>query len=67
MPPIRMGTLAPCGKLKVTIWPRCTPEAVASVELTMAVFVEAIADAVPDTMVSASTLPRLAGSMAAML
>ena len=44
----------------------CTSEAVASVESTMAVFVEAIADAVPDTMVSDSTLPRLAGSMAAM-
>ena len=61
-----MGTLAPCGKLKVTSCPMCTPEAVASVESTIAVFVDAIADAVPDTMLSVSTLPRLAGSMAEM-
>ena len=44
----------------------CTPEAFASVESTIAVFVEATEDAVPDTMLSDSTLPRLAGSMAAM-
>ena len=45
----------------------CTPDAVASVESTIAVFVALIADASPDTMLSVSTLPSSDGSMAAML
>ena len=67
MPPTRIWTVAPCGKLKVTSCPRCTFDAVASVESTMAVFVEVIADAVTDTMLSDRTLPRLDGSIAATL
>ena len=67
MPPTRIRTVEPCGKLNVTICPTCTFDAVASVESTIAVLVDAIVDASPDTMFSVSTRPRLVGSIAAML
>src|SRR5450755_4603339 len=66
MPAMWIGTAAPWGKLKLTTWPTWRLDDVASLESTMAVLVEAIADALPPSMVSASTLLRLDGSMAAM-